>query len=286
MGIDIHTLNFLKFSKSKNSFNNTITLGRQFIYINDPTLKKKFNIELNDNQKYAENLFSKYFETSLVESIDYSNYENPSITHDLNKPIPENLKNKFDTVIDSGTLEHVFNFPQAIKNCSELLKKNGQILHILPANNFSGHGFYQFSPELFFSIYSEQNGYKDTEIFLADLDDVNYWYKVLTPSNGLRATFISPTPVYILVRTVLKDQSFDHSNILQSDYIYKWNNKNNDFYSNNNILSIFRQYLKKFPILYNFFSNLNRKISVFKNNNHLNHKNPSLIKIKINTLVK
>ena len=140
MGIDIHTLNFLKFSKSKNSFNNTITLGRQFIYINDPTLKKKFNIELNDNQKYAENLFSKYFETSLVESIDYSNYENPSITHDLNKPIPENLKNKFDTVIDSGTLEHVFNFPQAIKNCSELLKKNGQILHILPANNFSGHG--------------------------------------------------------------------------------------------------------------------------------------------------
>src|SRR6516162_6511281 len=42
--------------------------------------------------------------------------------------------------------------------------------------NYCGHGFWQFSPELFFSLYSEKNGYSDTRIFLVSLDDWDTWY--------------------------------------------------------------------------------------------------------------
>jgi hypothetical protein len=30
---------------------------------------------------------------------------------------------------------------------------------VTPANNQMGHGFYQFSPELFFRVFSQENGY-------------------------------------------------------------------------------------------------------------------------------
>ena len=44
--------------------------------------------------------------------------------------------------------------PGAIK----LTKIGGMIIHALPANNFCGHGFWQFSPELFYELYSPENG--------------------------------------------------------------------------------------------------------------------------------
>ena len=33
-------------------------------------------------------------------------------------------------------------------------------VRITPANNFFGHGFYQFTPELFFRIFSAANGFE------------------------------------------------------------------------------------------------------------------------------
>jgi len=66
-------------------------------------------------------------------------------------------------------MEHVFNASQGLKNVTRLCAPGGQIIHSLPANNFCNHGFWQFSPELFFSLYSDKNGYSETEIFLADV---------------------------------------------------------------------------------------------------------------------
>ena len=60
----------------------------------------------------------------------------------MNEAIPDSLKGKFSCVLDGGTLEHVFNFPQAIKNAMEIVAIGGHFLGVVPANNFSGHGFY------------------------------------------------------------------------------------------------------------------------------------------------
>jgi hypothetical protein len=88
-----------------------------------------------------------------VVTLDNSAYEGAAIVIDLNAPLPDALKNRFTAVIDGGCLEHIFNFPQAIKNSMEMLSIGGHFLGITPANNFCGHGFYQFSPGALFSHF-------------------------------------------------------------------------------------------------------------------------------------
>ena len=63
-----------------------------------------------------------------IASIDASDYENASFIHDLNLPLPEQMKNKYSAAIDFGTLEHVFNYPQALKNAMESVATGGHFL--------------------------------------------------------------------------------------------------------------------------------------------------------------
>ena len=158
MGIDVHGLNFLRYAKTKKLFGSVMTIGRQGLHVTEPMIKEIFHTNSDyKNQKYCEELLTKYFGAIDVESLDNSNYEGASHVHDMNQPLPTNLVRRFDTVFDGGCLEHIYNAPQALKNCSLLCKPGGQILHVLPANNLCGHGFWQFSPELFFSLYSKVN---------------------------------------------------------------------------------------------------------------------------------
>ena len=86
--------------------------------------------------------------------MDASSFEGATVVHDLNLPITEALKGRFDVVCDAGTIEHVMNFPTAIRNCMEMVRVGGHLILGTPANNFFGHGFYQFSPELWFRLFS------------------------------------------------------------------------------------------------------------------------------------
>jgi SAM-dependent methyltransferase len=206
MGIDRDMFNFLLYAKKYGNFGKTVTIGRQGNSLPGFMLTgTKY-----ENVKYCEPLMKDYFGSESVDSIDISNYENATILHDMNKPLPEGLKNQYDTVIDSGTLEHIYNIPQALENCSFLCKPGGQIIHSLPANNSCGHGFWQISPELFFSLYSEENGYKDTEVFLKEKSFTEKWFKVIQPRNGNRVNIFSKKPMEILCRTVLNDKTFNH----------------------------------------------------------------------------
>ncbi len=85
--------------------------------------------------------------------LDYSAHESADLIADLNLPIPDHLKNRFDLIIDGGTLEHVFDVKQAFINVASMLKVGGRIIHMSPANNYVNHGFYQLSPTLFFDYY-------------------------------------------------------------------------------------------------------------------------------------
>lgn len=90
-------------------------------------------------------------------ALDISGYEGAEYVWDLNKPIPQHLKNVFGTVIDSGSLEHVFNVSEALMNMNRLTAQGGRIIHFTPANNYLEHGFYQFSPTLFTDYYGVNN---------------------------------------------------------------------------------------------------------------------------------
>lgn len=102
---------------------------------------------------------------SAVESIDVYDAEKPTYVLDLNRPLPATLLERFDLVYDGGTTEHCFSPPDVLANAARLLKKGGRIIHHLPLNNWVDHGFYQFSPTLFFDFY-QANGFADPSLLL------------------------------------------------------------------------------------------------------------------------
>jgi len=173
MGITATSLKFLLFCKKEFDvdFSITATLGRQDVAkgCGDKTmldLIKKYvsadSCVIKDvyiNAKYCEPLLNQ-LGAELIESFDYSNYENATVLHDMNMPIPEQFKNKYSLLIDGGTTEHIFNIPIAYKNIMDMVKIGGYVVSMVPANNLCGHGFYQFSPEFFYSLFQIKNGFE------------------------------------------------------------------------------------------------------------------------------
>jgi hypothetical protein len=277
MGIDNQTFNFLIYSSEKKQFGKTMSLGCQGIHLTEHELKEKLGSTSSIKSKdYCESLLINYFNAHIVNSIDNSGYEDATFVHDMNKQIPENLVSEYDTVFDGGCLEHIYNVPQALKNCSEMCKTGGQIIHALPTNNFNGHGFWQFSPELLFSLYSEKKGYKETEVFVADVQDKTALFKVLPPSNGKRVYVNSSSQTYVMVRTILASKDFSHDQIQQRDYIAGWGNTNLAKNQSNLMADALKQYkiIKKMKVVYKQWR--------WKYKHQLSTANKNLIRIRVN----
>ena len=222
MGLTFHEYKFLEQVSKKKNFGNVLTLGKQEIILTNED-KKRLNLFEKDyvNDEYIDKLLVDKFKANSVKSVDNSSFEGADIIHDMNKPI-ENLNEKFDTIIDFGTSEHIFNVVENLSNISKFCKNNGIILHSLPANNNCGHGFWQFSPELFFSLYSENNGFSDTEIFVFNTHNKYEWWKVEKQKLGERLEISSDAPLYVLVKTIKKSE-IQNKDVQQSDYIERWN---------------------------------------------------------------
>ena len=73
-------------------------------------------------------------------------------------------------LFDGGSLEHIFNAPVALTSYMRMVRPGGHLLLALPANNYCGHGMYQFSPEFFFSALSEQNGFTVERMIMQEKD--------------------------------------------------------------------------------------------------------------------
>jgi SAM-dependent methyltransferase len=191
MGFNIKTTELI--IKSKNwgvDFSDTLTIGRQtlngsFFEFMDFFRKQGLSEEeisklISREDRYSEN-FLKWLGASDIVSLDASDYEGASFIHDLNLPVPGSYHKKFSLVIDSGSLEHVFNFPTAIKSCMQMVKKGGCMIGVTPANNFFGHGFYQFSPELIYRVFSPENGFEVLKMLMFFPDKNSNVYEVSDP---------------------------------------------------------------------------------------------------------
>ncbi|WP_268035810.1 hypothetical protein [Algoriphagus sp. PAP.12] len=157
------------------NFSIVATIGRQTLNGSYVEFEKIFKRYGYSNEEIGhlisrENRYSEQFLMSLgadsIETFDASNYEGASQIWDMNLPVPNDQKEKYSLVIDSGSLEHIFNFPQAIKNCMEMIVEGGHMIGVTPSNNFLGHGFYQFSPELFYRVFSLENGFEIEKMWL------------------------------------------------------------------------------------------------------------------------
>lgn len=148
------------------------TLGRQTIRATPKEISAQFarfgivpRASVGDGEPEDQRLF-RMMGFSSVESLDYSDYEGATHVVDLNRDnLPPDLIGRFDVVLDSGTIEHVFHVPNALRNALNRAKEGGRVIFLSPSSNHVDHGFYMFSPTLFMD-YLLANGLRVETFYL------------------------------------------------------------------------------------------------------------------------
>jgi len=238
MGIDVPGAKLLLAARAAGvSFASTLTVGRQRVNLRRRGLEAVLRAGgidadaaavLEEADGFAEPLLRALGATT-VESIDASDYEQATIVHDLNTPVSSEHDARFDAVLEYGSLEHVFNFPVAMQSCMRMVCEGGHFLSVTIANNYMGHGFYQFSPELYFRIFGNENGFELVHVFLTEVsppggDWDDPWYEVVDPNALKRRVLLqNAAPTYMLVlarRTATKEILATPPQ--QSDYASDW----------------------------------------------------------------
>jgi hypothetical protein len=169
---------------------------------------------------------SKYLHASNVDEIDASPFEGASIIHDMNYPIPSKYHQQYDFLYDGGTTEHIFDTRQVFANINALVKPGGCVAVSVPANNLLGHGFYQFSPELYYRYFSPMNGYIQTAVFVCEayIPVPRFWH-VKDPAILRKRSNIQSSEQLNLLCIALKGNHVAETAIpQQSDYTYRWGN--------------------------------------------------------------
>ena len=213
-------------------FGRTMTLGRQEVFVEPERIRAmaraqgigtEGELEALDRAGGFAEPFLKLLGAERIDSIDASDYEGAGIIHDLNVPVPADLHGKYSCVFDGGTIEHVFNFPNAIKSCMDMLEVGGHYIGITPANNHMGHGFYQFSPELFYRLFAAENGFEMRTMLVRSASE---WYEVADPKAlRERTELVNAVPVtlFLIARKNRQVEAFQTPQ--QSDYFNAWNAK-------------------------------------------------------------
>ena len=192
---------------------------------------------VNEGGGYCEPLL-KHLGFENIDSFDFSNYEKPTHVHDFNKPIPPEFDRRYDLVVDGGSLEHIFNFPTALRNSMRIVKPGGIFVTITPCNNHCGHGFYQFSPELYFSLLRGNNGFKLVDLFCHEISEDMNWHRVIDPDAiKNRVNLVTRKPIMMLViARRIETGELPEFQIQQSDYETLWaGEKLKDFPQNNHV---------------------------------------------------
>jgi hypothetical protein len=118
--------------------------------------------------------------------IDFADLGHGEKVVDLNQPLSQNRRdpqswhNRFDIIIDPGTIEHCFNVATAMENIVSMLRASGFVFH-QDAISFPNHGFFSLSPTFFVDFYASNgfeiaqprcfitNAHRSSELMLWDL---------------------------------------------------------------------------------------------------------------------
>ncbi len=156
--------------------------------------------------------------------MDASPFEGADIVHDLNLPVPTSCHDSFDTIFDGGTIEHIFNIPAVMQNVSSMLTVGGLFISVNAANNHLGHGFYQFSPELMWTILGPAYGFSMEAMYLAPLGAIPELIEAPDPRVVGRRTEIGMTSERTYLCLVARKIETNTSGFAgqQSDYSRLW----------------------------------------------------------------
>jgi hypothetical protein len=212
MGLNVNSVKLLLLAHARGiPFDNILMIGRQSFSLTAGDIRALMRLPIADDTKrnlthlrLGADVYSEaFFElcgARRVDSIDKTAYEGATVLHDLNLPVPDALFASYDVIVDGGSIEHVFNVPVAFKNYMQMLKVGGHYICNTATNNYSGHGFYQLSPEIFFAVFGPENGFHIVDAFLYEENGRNTWYRLSQPADAMRRmTFQNSVPAHLLV---------------------------------------------------------------------------------------
>ncbi len=147
----------------------TLTIGHQTVVLTPHQYEEIFSLPHPEPQVSAEGVCRSLGAAGL-ESLDYHGTPQASIQCNLNFPIDSKYHDRYDTILDGGTIEHIFNVEVCFHNMVKLLKVDGNIIHINPCQGYFNHSFYLFQPTFYFDYYLS-NGFCECECYLLEFTD-------------------------------------------------------------------------------------------------------------------
>jgi hypothetical protein len=109
--------------------------------------------------------YELFFSPSEIQAIDF---DGTPLARPLDLNYPIDLGRQFETVINHGTAEHVFNIGQVFRTIHEHTAPGGLMFHESPFTGWIDHGFYDLQPTLYFDL-AEFNGYALQGMLIANL---------------------------------------------------------------------------------------------------------------------
>lgn len=96
-----------------------------------------------------------YATWGLTDYISFDLFDSRAEQVDLNTVIDPNRT--WDILTNFGTSEHIFNQYAFMKNCHNLTRQGGILLHAVPTSSGADHGFYNYHPTFFRSLALANN---------------------------------------------------------------------------------------------------------------------------------
>ncbi len=252
MGVSSATAEFLIYGAQQGvRFERTLTIGRQHLAVGpwklarmlaragmQPRDRRQFYRELAQHMWFAEPLFHSLGARELA-SVDISGHEGATIVWDLNDPVPDEYHERFDVVFDAGSLEHIFHAPTALESYMRMTRVGGHVILATPANNYFGHGFYQFGADFFYAALNQSNGFV-VERMVAIEQDMEAparvlgtaivveprpsAYQVSDPAEvGDRVQLVTSQPVMLMIQARrLEKRDLFTTTPQQTDYVARW----------------------------------------------------------------
>lgn len=190
MGIELWSLQFLIEARTRfGPFGDLLQIGRQELHIHEQDFGRadvylqradfsQSYKEATGGSRWADEGLFQLLGAKTISSADASSYEGADLVHDFNDPIDIAWHQRFDTLFDGGSLEHIFNIPVAVANEMNLLRVGGRLLSAIPANNWLGHGFYQFSPEFAYRVFAPEKGFRVECAFFTEMRADHEFYEI------------------------------------------------------------------------------------------------------------
>ena len=124
-------------------------------------------------------------------------------------------------------MEHIFDVRQVLQNVGDMLRVGGLYVGTTSANNLLGHGFYQFSPELFYRFLCPENGWASPAVFLCEhqRDPPRFWFVEDPSSLGRRIQIQNGAQLNLLVVATKTNHPPSLTTPQQSDYVVAWSGR-------------------------------------------------------------